>query len=172
MPPDHPRRSTSPKKELPPCSKSGYGPVATTTNKLSSVERFREEGYTLMQSVGHLQPTSSRSSDPTLPSPESPMDVSKTLKRLSRFNSDQMEHLIDMLRMTIATHPELRMGNGSIQEQLAVTVPAAMIPAPPRPPKATQSNLAISNALESASLAKIKPQERPSQLSLSTERVN
>ena len=70
--------------------------VSTKLNpELSSMDRLREEEYTLMQSVGFLQPISSRSSDPTLPSPESPMGVSKTLNRLSRFNSDQMEHLID-----------------------------------------------------------------------------
>ena len=105
----------------------------------------------------------------TLPSPESPMDVSKTLKRLSRFNLDQIEHLIDMLRMTIATQPQN--GNGSIPELAAVMVPAVTTP-PPRPSKPTQSDPAISKTLESASLAKIKSREQPSQLSLSTECVN
>ena len=144
------------------------GSTSTITTKLntqqSSTNRFREEGYTLMQSVGHLQPISS-TSDPTLPSPESPMDVSKTLKRLSRFNSDQMEHLIDMLRMTIATQPQN--GNGPIPEQAAVP---AMTTPPPRPPKPAQSDLAISRASGSASLAKSR--ERPSQLSLSSDHVN
>lgn len=127
----------------------------------STVEGFREEGYTLMQSVGHLQPVSSKS-DPTLPSPESPMDVSKTLKRLSRFNSDQMGHLIDMLRMTISAQSQN--GSGPITEQAAI--PAVTTP-PPRPPKPTQSDPKLPKASGSASLAKSR--ERPSQLSLSTE---
>ena len=144
------------------------GSTSTITTKLnpqlSSTDRFREEGYTLMQSVGHLQPISSRS-NPTLPPPESPMDVSKTLKRLSRFNSDQMEHLIDMLRMTVATQPQN--GNSSISEQAAVPT---MTTPPPRPPKPTQSDLAISRVSGSDSLAKSR--ERPSQLSLSSDPVN
>ena len=74
-----------------------------------------------------------------------------------------------MLRMTIATQPQN--GNDPISEQAAIMVPAATTP-PPRPPKPTQSDPAISKTLESASLAKIKSRERPSQLSLSTECVN
>lgn len=150
---------------ITPTKSGSTATIITKLNpQLSSTDRFREEGYTLMQSVGHLQPISSRS-DPTLPSPESPMDVSKTLKRLSRFNSDQMEHLIGMLRMTIATQPQN--GNSPTPEQAAV--PAVATP-PPRPPKPTQSDPAISKAAGSASLAKSR--ERPSQLSLSSDRVN
>ena len=149
------------------------GSTATVTAKLnpqqSFGDRFREEGYTLMQSAGHLQPISSTSSDPTLPSPESPMDVSKTLKKLSRFNSDQMEHLIDMLRMTIATHDQPQGGNGpTIFTQTAV--PATVTTPPPRPPKPTQSEPALSKASGSTSL--VNSRERPSQLSLSTDHVN
>ena len=151
------------------------GSTATVTAKLdpqlSSGDRFREEGYTLMQSAGHLQPISSTSSDPTLPSPESPMDVSKTLKKLSRFNSDQMEHLIDMLRMTIATHDQPQGGNGAtIPTQTAV--PAPVTTPPPRPPKPTQSDPALSKASESGSTSLVNSRERPSQLSLSTDHVN
>ena len=81
------------------------------------------------------------------------MDVSKTLNRLSGFNSDQIEYLVDMLRMMIATQPQN--GNGPIPEQAAVMVPTVITP-PPQPPKPTQSDPTISKTLESASLAKIK----------------
>ena len=138
--------------------------ISKPNPKPVSTERFREEGYTLMQSVGHLQPVSSQS-DPTLPSPESPMDVSKTLKRLSRFNSDQMGHLIDMLRRTISAQPQN--GNDPIPEQ--ATVPAVTTP-PLRPPKPTQSDPTIPKASESSSLSKSR--ERPSQLNLSTSENN
>ena len=130
---------------------SNSTPIAKLNPKLVSTHSVREEGYTLMQSAGCLRPTSS---DPSLPSPESPMDVPKTLKRLSRFNSDQMGHLIDMLRMTIATQP-----HGPIPEQAAMLVTTP----PPRPPKPTQT---ISKVSDSSSLTKSR--ERPSQLSLST----
>ena len=69
------------------------------------------------------------------------MDVSKTLKRLSRFNSDQMGHLIDMLRRTISAQPQN--GNDPIPEQ--ATVPAVTTP-PLRPPKPTQSDPTIPKA--------------------------
>ena len=131
--------------------------ISKPNPKPVSTERFREEGYTLMQSVSHLQPVPSKS-DPTLPSPESPMDVSK--KRLSRFNSDQMGHLIDMLRRTISTQPQN--GNDPIPKQAAV--PAVIIPLL-RLPKPTQSDPTIPKA--SGSFLS-KSRERPSQLSLST----
>jgi hypothetical protein len=96
------------------------------------------------------------------------MDVSKTLNRLSRFNSDQMEHLIDMLRRTISTQSQN--GNDPIPEQVAAAISAVTTP-PPRPPKPTLSDPAISKASGSApSLASSR--ERPSQLSLSTDSVN
>ena len=118
-----------------------------------------------MQSVGFLQPISSRSSDPTLPSPESPMDVSKTLKRLSRFNSDQMEHLIDMLRRTVATQPQN--GNGPVPEKAAAV--RAVITPPPRPPK---PDPAISKASSGSAASLTNFRQRPSQLRLSTDSMN
>ena len=148
---------------------SSTAEVTTKLNpQLSSTDRLREEEYTLMQSVGFLQPISSRSSDPTLPSPESPMDVSKTLNRLSRFNSDQMEHLINMLRRTVATQPQN--GNGPIPEQ-AAGVRAVTTP-PPRPPKPTLSDPAISKASSGSAASLSNIRQRPSQLSLSTDSVN
>ena len=140
--------------------------VSTKLNpELSSMDRLREEEYTLMQSVGFLQPISSRSSDPTLPSPESPMGVSKTLNRLSRFNSDQMEHLIDMLRRTVATQPQN--GKGPIPEQTAAV--RAVTTPPPRPPK---PDPAISKASSGSAASLTNFRQRPSQLSLSTDSMN
>ena len=143
--------------------------VSTKLNdpELSSMDRLREEEYTLMQSVGFLQPISSRSSDPTLPSPESPMDVSKTLKRLSRFNSDQMEHLIDMLRRTVATQPQN--GNGPVPGPEKVAAVRAVTTPPPRPPK---PDPAMSKAPSGSAASFTNSRQRPSQLSLSTDSMN
>ena len=149
-----------PVSEFKLLSSSKQDTKSVMTTKQVSTSSAREEDYTQMRPAGGLRPTTS---DPSLASPESPMIVSNTLKRLSRFNSDQMEHLIEMLKTTFVTQPQV--GRSSIPEQAAATVSHSVTP-PPRPPKpapkATQRDPATFS--EAAQMSR----ERPSQLSLPT----
>ena len=132
------------------CSPPNHGKGDTKTaitSQLVSTGNVRDDNYNQMQQSGGLHTTSS---DPSLSSSESPVIVAKTLKRLSRFNSDQMEHLIEMLKTTFVSLPQ---NDKSIPEQAAVS---QSVTPPPRPPKPTNCNISASSSAR----------ERPSQLSL------
>ena len=108
----------------------------------------------------HIQTTRYRS--PSHHSSESSTDVSKRLSHL--LNPDQMEYLIDMLRMTIATQPQKGNSPSPVEQE------ATARSTPPLPPPRQGANYkwqSISRkALESSSLAKL--QEHPLQRSLFT----
>ena len=105
------KRSTSP----PMHHTIGNGALKSTA--LTKSVHVQEEEYTEMQSAGHLHPTTTH---PSLPSPESPMGVSNTLKRLSRFNSKQMEHLIEMLKTTFVDQPQNNSLSLAVQEDTPI----------------------------------------------------
>ena len=133
--------------------KSHHGSSSIINPKSVSTESSQEEGCIPAQSAAdHLHQHTQSKSDPP---PESTMAVSRTLSNLSRFSPDQMEHLIDMLRMIT---PQPQNGNSPIPEHEAA--PGSRLPS--RPLKPTKHSLILPKVSGSASLAKFR--ERPSQL--------
>ena len=129
-----------------------------TAKKVEATGTVREDGYTQMRSVGHLHPGPLLKSS-QLSSPESPMGVTKTLERLSRFKPDQMEHLIKMLKTTVPTTAQ---GDSGAPVGTSVTDTP-----PPRPPKPVDTQNGPSKSKMFA-----QSRERPSQLSLTTSETN
>ena len=88
--------------------------------------------------------------------------------RLSHFTSNQMEHL----RRTDATQPQ-NLGSGPIQPQeKAAAVRASVTTPPPRLPKPTLSDPAISKASSGSAASLANSRQQQSQLSLSTDSVS
>ena len=136
--------------------KSVATPAVVPTTSTSTKDS--EDYYTEMDTaVSYLRPSTS---DAGPQSPESPISVAKALKRLSRFNSDQMEHLIEMLRTTVVEFP-LQSASNPTPESAATNTCHVATP-PPRPPKPSRSD----PVTEKESQSLLNSRERPSQLSL------
>ena len=137
----------------------GATKLAAATTKVNSTGVVREEEYTQMRPVSYLHPGAS-TTNPQLSSPESPMGVTKTLERLSRFKPDQMEHLINMLKTTIPTSAQ---GGSTVPNG-----PGDGDNPPPRPPKPPTTQ----NGPTRSEDVLTKSRERPSQLCLLTGEAN
>lgn len=144
--------------------------ISIPTSKSTDIE-----DYTKMQSApsGHLRPAS----DPCLPSPESPFSVIKALNRLSRFNSEQMEHLIEMLKMTVVDPSQTANNSTPGPDKSGTTCTGSSHNShsktpPPRPPKPSQSDTASTSRVSTSNSNLVSSRERPSQLSLSTSQEN
>lgn len=131
---------------------------ATLTKSVSS-NTSTEEEYTQMQAAGHLNPLTSH---PILSSPESSIGVSNTLKRLSRFNPRQMEHLIEMLKVTFVDHPQ---SSGSMAADIQEATTTQRVTVSQQPPETAGNGSA---SLKESEASNQKFRERPSQLGLVT----
>lgn len=155
-----PNPSYSPSSTL--ARKSNREDSSTVNPQVVSTETSQEEpdGIQMKSPADHIQSTRYRS--PSHHSSESSADVSKRLSHL--LNPDQMEYLIDMLRMTIATQPQK--GNSPSPVEQEATARSTPPPPPPRQGANYKWQSISRKALESSSLAKL--QEHPLQRSLFT----
>ena len=127
--------------------------------KSVSCSTSTEDEYTQMEAAGYLNPMTSH---PILSSPESPTGVSNTLKRLSRFNPRQMEHLIEMLKVTFVDHPQ---SSSSVAVDIQEAKTTQKVTVSQQPPETSGNGSA---SLEESAASNQKFRERPSQLGLVT----
>ena len=137
--------------------KSNHGDSSTVNPQVVSTETSQEEpdGIQMKSPADHIQSTQYRS--PSHHSSESSTDVLDISKRLSQMlNPDQVEYLIDMLRMTTATQPQK--GNSPSPVEQEATARSTPPPPPPRQGANYKWQSISQKALESSSLAKLQEQ--------------